>query len=103
MAVLPCPECGQSPPSEATACPNCGHALANGAVPPAERPDGKPVPPAEVSNWLVDETPPEMIEEARRTFNEDDYLAEVREIERTGGLKFEEFIGEIEEIVKGRE
>jgi hypothetical protein len=103
MAFTPCPECGQSAPPETAACPRCGRALANDVAPPPKQPIEKPVPPAEVSNWVLDRTPPEMIEEARRTFNEQDFLSEVREIERTGGVKFEDFIGEIEEIVKRRD
>ena len=66
---------------------------------PASRPVVKPVPPAEVSAWVIEKTAPEMIEHLRQTFNEGEFLAGVWEIEETGGLKFEDFIGEIEEIV----
>ncbi len=44
--------------------------------------------------------PPDLLEWARQTFDEEKYLAAVREIEETGGLRFEDFIGEIEERIK---
>jgi hypothetical protein len=39
----------------------------------------------------------------RRTFNEEEYLAAVRERERTGGHRLEDFIDEIERIAQGKE
>jgi ribosomal protein S27E len=99
--MIPCPECGRQTAAEAAACTNCGHALANGTQ--AKSPAEKPPPPPEVSGWVIHKTPPAMIEEMRRTFNEKEYLAELREAEGTGGVKFEDFIGEIEEMVKRRD
>ena len=40
--------------------------------------------------------PPEIMEWARQTFDEAEFLAQVREIEATGGLPLEDFIAEIE-------
>jgi hypothetical protein len=40
--------------------------------------------------------PPELLEWARQTFDEAEFLAQVKEIEATGGLQFEDFIAEIE-------
>ena len=40
--------------------------------------------------------PPEILEWARQTFDEDEFLTQVREIEATGGLRLEDFIAEIE-------
>jgi hypothetical protein len=40
--------------------------------------------------------PPEILEWARQTFDEKDFLAQVREIEATGGVRLEEFIAELE-------
>jgi hypothetical protein len=91
----PCPECGH--PIEDEACTNCGHALANGQ---AKSSVGKP---PEVSSWVIQKAPPEMIEEMRRTFNEEEFLAEAREAERSGGVPFEDIIGDIEEMVKRRD
>jgi hypothetical protein len=43
---------------------------------------------------------PELLEWARRTFNEEEFLAGLREIETTGGLELKDFIHELEPIVK---
>jgi hypothetical protein len=85
-----CPKCSQ-PITEGKHCPHCAEALRNGAVAPAE-----------VSSWTIEPTPPDLLAWARQTFDEAEYLAGVREIEETGGVKFEDFIGEIEERVKRR-
>jgi hypothetical protein len=69
----------------------------------ATTPARKPPPPPEVSEWILYPTPPELLEELRRTFNLEEFLADVREIERTGGVQFEDFIGELEEMVERRE
>jgi uncharacterized Zn finger protein (UPF0148 family) len=103
MPAIPCPECGHPTAAEATTCPNCGHALANRDVSRSTTAQGNAAPPAEVSGWAVDRTPPDLMEWARQTFDEEEFLQGVREIEQTGGVKFEEFIGEIEERVKRRD
>jgi hypothetical protein len=40
--------------------------------------------------------PPEIVEWARQTFDEAEFLTHVHEIEATGGLQLEDFIAEIE-------
>lgn len=40
--------------------------------------------------------PPELVEWARQTFDEEEFLAQVREIEATGGFQLEDFIDEVE-------
>lgn len=40
--------------------------------------------------------PPSLLEWARRTFDEDEFMAGVREIRATGGLQFEDFVKELE-------
>ena len=40
--------------------------------------------------------PPEMLAWARQTFDEDEFLADIREIEETGGLRLEDFLPEVE-------
>ena len=40
--------------------------------------------------------PPDLLEWARQTFDEAEFLAHVREIEATGGLRLEDFIAELE-------
>ncbi len=99
MALPTCPKCGHSAVSDVTSCPDCGQELKNGTVLQSSSPNI----PAEVSGWVRYTTPPEMIMRARATFNEEEFMAEVREIERTGGLRLEDFIEELEEEVIRRE
>ena len=40
--------------------------------------------------------PPEILEWARQTFDAEEFLAQVREIEATGGLRLEDFIADLE-------
>ena len=40
--------------------------------------------------------PPDLLAWARQTFDEEEFMAGVREIRATGGVRFEEFIGEVE-------
>jgi hypothetical protein len=40
--------------------------------------------------------PPEILEWARQTFDEEQFLRQVREIEATGGLELKDFIAELE-------
>jgi hypothetical protein len=40
--------------------------------------------------------PREILEWARQTFDEEDFLAQVREIEATGGVPLEQFLAELE-------
>lgn len=46
---------------------------------------------------------PEVLEWARRTFDEQEFLAGLREIERTGGLELKDFIQELEREAESRE
>jgi hypothetical protein len=46
--------------------------------------------------------PPEILEWARQTFDEEEFLTQVREIEATGGLALEDFIAEIEARARGK-
>lgn len=40
--------------------------------------------------------PPELVEWARQTFDEEEFLAQVRELQASGGLQREDFIAEVE-------
>jgi hypothetical protein len=51
---------------------------------------------------MIERPSPEMLEEARRTLDEAEYLVGVREIEAGGGSKLEDFIDEIERITNGK-
>jgi hypothetical protein len=46
---------------------------------------------------------PEVMEWARRTFNEEEFLAGLREIQTTGGLELKDFLHELEQEVMPRE
>jgi hypothetical protein len=85
MTTNTCPNCGHHAAAEAETCLRCGHAFspANGI------PDGK--------------LPPDLLAWARQTFDEAEFLAGVREVRDTGGVRFEEFIGEIERRLSARD
>ena len=76
MELTNCPECGHPSEDPSRGCSRCGLGLAG------------------------DEVPPDLLDWARQTFDEKEYLVGVEEIKRTGGLRFEDFIGEIEERVR---
>jgi hypothetical protein len=66
---------------------------------PQERIMGNdPVSPSEPPRRA--QVPPEILEWARQTFDEEAFLADVRDIEATGGLRLEDFIAELEERVR---
>ena len=46
--------------------------------------------------------PPEIVEWARQTFDEKEFLTHVREIEEKGGLQLEDFIAELEARARSR-
>ncbi|MFO0927159.1 MAG: hypothetical protein U0736_08970 [Gemmataceae bacterium] len=94
-----CPACGQDV-APGAACPGCGHAISNGTAPPCRV---KPPPPPELASRTFTPTPAAVLERMRRTFDEEEYRAAVRELERTGGHRLEDFIEEIERIAHGRE
>lgn len=92
-----CSECGHLSAADALACEKCGHARKNGAMPSVKNSGEKPPPPPELSGLVIHKTPPEMIEEARRTFNEEAFLAELREVERNGKGELKDFLHDLEQ------
>jgi hypothetical protein len=46
--------------------------------------------------------PPEILEWARQTFDEQEFLSRIREIEATGGLQLQDFIAEVEARARSR-
>jgi predicted amidophosphoribosyltransferase len=92
-----CPKCGHE--SADAACPTCGQAAVNGTANPKWI---KPPPPPELANMVIEPVPPEMAEEFRRTFNEAEFLAALREVEAGGGVQIDDLIEECERRVNGR-
>ncbi len=56
----------------------------------------KPDPSNHSEPFPRETIPPEILEWARQTFDEAEFLTHVREIEVTGGLRLEDFIAELE-------
>ena len=50
---------------------------------------------------LREPIPPDLLAWARQTFDEEEFMAGVREIRATGGVRFEDFIGEVEARARG--
>ena len=46
--------------------------------------------------------PPEILAWARQTFDEDEFLQQIHEIEVTGGLRLQDFIAELENRARSR-
>lgn len=69
--------------------------MKNGTIQRLQGPVQKPPPPPEAADWVIDKVPPELIEEAVRTFDMEEFMASEREIEETGGLRFEDFIDDL--------
>lgn len=61
----------------------------------------EPTPPANSSTPEPSPVPPALLEWARQTFDVEEYMNGVREIEATGGAPLESFIAEIEAVVRG--
>jgi len=55
-----------------------------------------PDPSNESEPFPREAIPPELVEWARQTFDEEEFLAQVREIEATGGFRLEDFLPEVE-------
>jgi hypothetical protein len=56
----------------------------------------QPHQPGQSEPFPREPIPPEIVEWARQTFDEEEFLKQVREIEATGGLQLEDFIAELE-------
>jgi hypothetical protein len=46
--------------------------------------------------------PPEILAWARQTLDEEEFLAHIREMDATGGLRLEDFIAELEARVRSK-
>jgi hypothetical protein len=56
-----------------------------------------------VSSWVLYKTPPELLEWAKQTCNEEELAAALREVEQSGGLELKDFIHELEEGAPARD
>ena len=95
MQNTKCPKCGNDTDAP---CPCSDQAGVNGASTPKWI---KPPPPPELAGMVFEPVPPEMREEFLRTFNEEEYLAAVRELERTGGVQIDDLIAEMDRRLDG--
>jgi hypothetical protein len=89
LVRCPNPNCGRDV-CPSPSCPLCGHPLTvtNGTTAaPIER-----VPIA-----------PELLEWARTNFDEEEFLAGLREVEQTGGATLDDFIEELQRRTQPRE
>jgi hypothetical protein len=73
--------------------------MTNGALSGAT----KPPPPPEVSSWVIEKTPPDLLAWLRQTINEEEILKDLEEVKRTGGVELKDFIDEIERRALGGE
>ena len=62
----------------------------------------KPDPSHPSEPFPRERIPPEILEWARQTFDEKEFLVQVREIEATGGLSLDDFIAELEARARGK-
>ena len=53
-------------------------------------------PPSQSEPFPREPIPPEIVEWARQTFDEEEFLRHIREIEATGGVRLDDFIAELE-------
>jgi hypothetical protein len=62
----------------------------------------KPDPSHPSEPFSRENIPPEILAWARQTFDEEEFLNQVREIEATGGLCLEDFLAELEARVRSQ-
>ncbi len=77
--------------------------MKNGTAQQRQGPVEKPPPPPEVASWIHYPTPPEILQEMRQTFNETEFLAELREAERAGLPELKDLIRELEQEINPRD
>jgi hypothetical protein len=62
----------------------------------------KPDQPNHPEPFPREPIPPDLLEWARQTFDEEEFMAQVREIEAMGGLQLEDFLHEVEARARSR-
>ncbi len=89
MAATTCPECsGDLPEKEGESCPHCGRPLGRSTA---------------QTNGAACNVPQEILDWARGQFDEEEFVAGLREIRETGGLELKDFIHELEQEAAPRE
>jgi hypothetical protein len=74
--------------------------LNGAALPDARNPTRRAAPPELLPSGKLS---PEFLEWARQHFNMEEFLADVRDIEETGGLELKDFIRELEQEAEPRD
>jgi hypothetical protein len=69
---------------------------------PGEEKTVNPDQPNQSEPFPRERIPPEILEWARQTFDEEVFLRQVREIEAPGGVRLEDFIAELEARARSR-
>jgi hypothetical protein len=103
MIPVVCEKCGHPLTNDALACAHCGYASKNGTVPEDNCLAKQVVAPEGRDGMTIYPVPREVLDWARATFNEEDYVAALREIGRTGGVELKDFIHELEQGALPRE
>lgn len=62
----------------------------------------KPPPPPELAGYVFEKVPPEVAEYFERTFDEQEFWAEVEEVRRTGGVQIDDLIADLRRRFDGR-
>ncbi len=99
MTPHTCSKCGRQTTDEPVDCPDCGQGPKNGA---SDMTGKRPVPP-EVARWVIEKVPPDVLQWAKQTCNEEEFAAALREIETNGGVELKDFIHELEEGAVARD
>ena len=94
MNAPTCPGCGHPADHHCTPCGSCGQGL-NGQQPPGRAaPTPLPVNPIEIPDGRLAS---EHREWERPSFDREAFLAGLREVEQTGGVRLKDFLHELEQ------
>ena len=103
MSQEVCQKCGHQVAGDVQACPRCGHALKNGAIPEGGSRKGIYLTPEEWKELNDGKTPKKILDLAWENDTEEAYSTALREFEATGGRGIDDVIQEINQMVKDRE
>jgi predicted amidophosphoribosyltransferase len=100
MAEVRCPQCGRDLALDDTTCSGCGRSLTGAALADAGGSARQPSPPPEPPSGKLS---PELMKRARQQFSEEEFLAGLHEIQKTGGMELQDFIRELEQEAEHRD